>query len=456
MRGWVAVVAVVGLGFLGFGLLAGCAQEPKTPPFTGEPYLLVWAGDADRQNADFLAVIDADWSSPTYGKVLRTYPVRSRGNEPHRLLGMRDDRRVFGSGLLTNRTFVFDLSQPLAARLLRVDDPGPERAYWAPHEYASLPNGHVVGAYSERAHYRGDPREILGAPGGLLEFTADGQLVREIGAADPAARYLIIAPYAMAVSPSVGRLVSTNAGHGYTASTTGERQAGISVQVWNLDDLSLVRTLVLGAGPRGEENLGPMAAGFLRRTPVVFVGTDEGAALYASDSVHTPSALFRLVFDHGGGALGGGFAITPDDRFLVRALTGAKRVVALDLSDPWKPKAVSSVSVGGRSAESAGARVGGPSALAMSADGSRVAVSDYTMDVPGYVLDGDRRVHLLRLDTATGHLRVDEAFRDELTGEEGVSFERASWPHGDTGPARPAGLVFLSPAPPPDKRRKED
>src|SRR6266850_1179305 len=243
MRSWVAVVVAV----VGLGLVAGCAQKPKTPPFTGEPYLLVWAGDADRQNADFLAVIDADWSSPTYGKVLKTYPVRSRGNEPHRLLGGRDDRRVFGSGLLTNRTFVFDLAQPLAARLRRVDDPGPERAYWAPHEYASLPNGHVVAACSERARYRGDPRELLGAPGGLLEFTADGQLVREIGAADPAARHLIIAPYATA------------------------------------------------------------------------------AALYASDSVHTPSALFRLVFDHGAGALGGGFAITPDDRFLVRALTGAKR-----------------------------------------------------------------------------------------------------------------------------------
>lgn len=447
VRGWVVVA---------LALLAGCAQQPKEPPFTGEPYLLVWAGDADRQNADFLAVIDADWSSPTYGKVLKTYPVRSRGNEPHRLLGGRDDRRVFGSGLLTNRTFVFDLAQPLAARLVRVDDPGPERAYWAPHEYASLPNGHVVAACSERARYRGDPREILGAPGGLLEFTADGQLVREIGAADASARHLIVAPYAAAASPTLGRLVTTNAGHGYTATTVGEREAGISVQIWKLDDLSLVRTLVLEAGPRGEENSGPNAVGILRRSPVVFVGTDEGAALYASDSVHTPSALFRLVFDHGAGALGGGFAVTPDDRYLVRALTGAKRVVALDVSDPWKPKAVSSVSVGDRSAQSAGQRVGGPNALAMSADGSRVAVSDYTIDVPGYVLDGDRRVHLLRLDTATGRLRVDEAFRDELTGEEGVSFERASWPHGDTGPARPAGLVFLSPAPPPDKRRKEE
>src|SRR5256885_7406096 len=84
---------------------AGCARHPETPLFTGESYLVVWAGDADRENADFLAVLDADPTSPSYGKVLRTYPVRSRGNEPHALNGEpRPDRRVFATGLLTDRT----------------------------------------------------------------------------------------------------------------------------------------------------------------------------------------------------------------------------------------------------------------------------------------------------------------------------------------------------------------
>jgi hypothetical protein len=89
----------------------------------------------------------------------------------------------------------------------------------------------------------------------------------------------------------------------------------------------------------------------------------------------------------------------------------------------------------------------------MSADGSRVAVSDYTVDVPGYVRDGDHRVYLLRVDTATGRLRVDDAFRDELTGEVGVDFNRTHWPHGDTGPARPAGLLFAAAEAPPAKKR---
>src|SRR5512142_997816 len=116
MRGWGVLVAAL------LGVVAGCARQPEKPLFTGEPYLVVWAGDADRQNADFLAVLDADPTSPSYGKVLKTYPVRSRGNEPHAVNGaMRADRRVFASGVLANRTFVFDLRQPLAARLTHID-----------------------------------------------------------------------------------------------------------------------------------------------------------------------------------------------------------------------------------------------------------------------------------------------------------------------------------------------
>src|SRR5262245_27473052 len=118
MRRW-----VVGAALLALGVLGGC-RGPKEAHFTGEPFLLVWAGDVDRQNSDFLAVLDADPNSESYGKVLRTYPVRSRGNEPQRRnAAPRPDRRVFAGGVLTGRTFVFDVRQPLAARLVRVDEP---------------------------------------------------------------------------------------------------------------------------------------------------------------------------------------------------------------------------------------------------------------------------------------------------------------------------------------------
>src|SRR5438552_644642 len=400
MRGWVAAAILV--------LLSACARHPETPLFTGEPYLLVWAGDADRQSSDFLAVLDADPTSPSYGKVLRTYPVASRGNEPQALLGApRADRRVFASGVLTNRTFVFDVRQPLAARLVHIDEPRAGRRFGAPHDYVTLPNGHVLGTCTDALRYRGEPREILGAPGGLVELDADGGFVREIPAADPAARHLIIAPFGAAASPSLGRLVTTNAGHGYAATTRSERMPGISVQVWELDGLRLQKTAILDADKRGEENLGPIMARFLQRKSVLYVGTDQGSALYASDSIGSPSPVFQLAFDFGPGALGGGTAITPDDRFLVEALGGSSRVASLDLADPWHPKLVSAVRLDRDPLDTAKARPGGPHGLAMSADGTRIAVADYTVDVPGYRHDGDHRVYMLRLASATpGSIRA--------------------------------------------------
>jgi hypothetical protein len=246
-------------------------------------------------------------------------------------------------------------------------------------------------------------------------------------------------------------VLTTNTAHAYAATATGERMPGISVGIWRLRDLAPLHTVVLDAGPRGEENLAPMTPRFLHHGPMVLVNTDLGGAVYVSDSVQTDTPSFKLGFDFGAGTLAGGAAITPDDRFYVTALAGTSRVASLDLSDPWHPKPVSAVRLDRDPEDTAKARAGGPHWLTMSADGTRVAVSDYTVDVPTFAQDGDRRVYMLRLDPATGRLRIDGAFRDENTGDIGVDFNRTRWPHGETGPARPAGLLFVTPEPPPSK-----
>src|SRR4030095_4506105 len=68
-----------------------------------------------------------------------------------------------------------------------------------------------------------------------------------------------------------------------------------------------------------------------------------------------------------------------------------------------------------------------------------------TVDMRTQRLDGDRRVHILRWDTEKGVFALDERFKDENTGDEGVSFDRDEWPHGRTGPARPHGVLFIAP-----------
>ncbi|MBP9235829.1 MAG: hypothetical protein KBF30_14230 [Hyphomonadaceae bacterium] len=43
---------------------------------------------------------------------------------------------------------------------------------------------------------------------------------------------------------------------------------------------------------------------------------------------------------------------------------------------------------------------------------------------------------IVKLDLATGVMKVDETLPD------GMNFDRASWPHGDSGPARVHGALF--------------
>jgi len=166
-------VVVVFLGLLASGCPSNRGNEG---PY--EPYLVVWAGDADRAQPDFLAVINANPSSFKYGKVIATVPVRSKGNEPQDLNEtFRYDGRVFASGTLGNRIFTFDLRDPEAPKLVGTTDLT-DRRYWAPRGIASLPNGRVAVACPDRAHHIGLAREITGAPGGLVELDANGRILR--------------------------------------------------------------------------------------------------------------------------------------------------------------------------------------------------------------------------------------------------------------------------------------
>ena len=52
---------------------------------TESPYLLVFAGDQDEADSDFLAVIDLQSESPDLGKVVATTPVGLTASIPHHM-----------------------------------------------------------------------------------------------------------------------------------------------------------------------------------------------------------------------------------------------------------------------------------------------------------------------------------------------------------------------------------
>jgi hypothetical protein len=434
------------------GLFSGCRARPPEPPFQGEPYLLVWAGDADRRDSDFLAVIDVDPTSATYGVVVNTLPVGSRGNEPHAMETSRaPDGLVFAGGLLTDRTFVFDVSEPYAPRLVHVDTPGPTRRFGTPRAYARRSNGNRIAACGDRRGYRGGVLDVLYSAAGLVEFDRNGRFLRELDTRDPEAAGMLNSPHGIALSEETRRLVVTDAGHGYTA-TAIEWTPGVSVQVWESSTGDLVQTIPLGVGQRGDENLGPNTVHFLKRGTEALVSSSEGSALYLSRSIANSTPVFSLVYDFGRGALGGQAAVTPNERYYLQALTDGNRLDVLNISDPTSPRLVNRLRFDRDPAEPHHARVGGPHGLALSADGQRLAVSNYTIDVPARRREGDRRVYMVHVDPRHGGIGFDLTFRDEVSGAVGVDFNRTSWPHGVTGPARPAAVLFAVPSPVPGQR----
>ena len=71
----------------------------------------------------------------------------------------------------------------------------------------------------------------------------------------------------------------------------------------------------------------------------------------------------------------------------------------------------------------------------------RLAYSNYFVARTG--LNGDHRVCMVDVGE-DGTLTLDEEFRDERTGEACLDFDRAAWPHGEWGPAKPHSMLFVT------------
>ena len=132
----------VALGLVATALLLGVTVAFAD---NAEQTLLVWASDQAHVAADFLAVIDFDQKSPSYGKVLRTVPLsgdNAVGNEPHHVGLSRDGRTLALGGLLSalkgqDQVFFFDVSDPRDPTLIRSDNPPASIT----DEFAPLENG---------------------------------------------------------------------------------------------------------------------------------------------------------------------------------------------------------------------------------------------------------------------------------------------------------------------------
>ena len=407
--------------------LLGCepAEEtapgprPAAPPVaeaarpSGSEYLFVWSGDADRRSSDFLAVVDARRAQPTYGEIVATLPVGAIGTVPHHTeYEFPANKMLFANGWLAGHTFVIDLRDPRAPKLAaEVDGAG---GYSFPHSFARLPNDHVLATFQGRDG-------VYGAPGGLVELDPLGRAVRAVSAADPRLDEAPIWPYSLIVLPEIGRAVSTSSEMGMSPSQ--EFADTWHVQVWSLDDLELVSTVPLPEVEQGPHHLYPAEPRVLADGTVYLntfnCGLYRLVGLEGSDPAAELLHLFPWTSEETECA---GPVVVGD--YWVQTVAALPGLIVMDVRDSSRPVEVFRLVLDEAFAM--------PHWLAADRSSPRLVLTG----------GGSHWVLVLDLDEATGALSIDESFRSKGSELPGVTFDRTTWPHGDTGRAIVHGALF--------------
>ena len=172
LRSWRMLSIAGGLITASLPLLAETCLSPYIKSLTTpEKILYLWAlPGTPGQGEDFLAVIDVDLASATYGKILKRVNVGSTGNEAHHM-GFTDDRaRIWAASLNSNRLFIFDVGTDVRnPKLVRViDDVAKLTQLSGPHTPYAIP-GRILISMASGLDGTGS--------GGIAEFTNDGEYI---------------------------------------------------------------------------------------------------------------------------------------------------------------------------------------------------------------------------------------------------------------------------------------
>lgn len=409
-----------------FSLLFLNAQSKEAP----SRYLFVWARAADTSQPDFLAVMDVFPTSPTFGNVIASVSTGIPVNLAHHTnYEMPSDGILFASDFSAGIVFRFDLRDPRKPKLLGMfGNAGP---YSHPHSFVRLANGHTLVTYQMWGF--GNKQ-----PGALVEVDAEGKVVRFADASDPTVDNFI-RPYSLAVVPALDRVVT---------SSTDMYGTGVShvVQVWRLSDLKRIKTIRLPLGPGGKEGISTNEPRVLPDNKTVLVSS-ANCGLYRITGLETEDPGAELVQDSGPDAdcavpaVVGKYwiqTVTHGKNQLpllnldgrdhpVAATAGAEShyLLALDVSDPAKPKEVSRLNLAPQEF---------PHWIAVDPNGKRLVLTGFE--------NLQYQIVLVNIGEH-GELSLDQRFHDAASGGlPGMRMQMDHWPHGGTGVAVPHGSVF--------------
>lgn len=115
--------------------------------------------------------------------------------------------------------------------------------------------------------------------------------------------------------------------------------------------------------------------------------------------------------------------------FWIQTVPDSRALVSLDVSIPSKSLEVSRFVLGEKDK---------PHWIVLEPNSERIVISG-----GGDALKS--RVLIAKIDSKTGKLSLDEAFREKDAKQAGINFDRELWKHGKNGRAIPHGAVFSRP-----------
>jgi hypothetical protein len=371
-------------------------------------YLFAWTGDEAKKGTDFLAVIDADPASATYGKLMTTLVTDQQTMRVHHTeYVMPASGMLFANDHDAGRTFIFDVRDAPHPKIVTsfTDMDG----YMHPHSYLRLPNGHVLAAFQHK--HPGSNEDQMGQSGGLVEIDDQGKVIRSASSADPAFPDALLTPYSLVVLPGIDRVVSTN-------SSMHDEYIfnGVTYQVWRLSDLKLLRTENLDVGANHYGQISPEEPR-LGGDGAVYVQT-LGCGIERIADIASDEPKSKLVWTFPGSSCG---VPTIVGHFLIQSVPVIHGLIVLDISNGAKPVEVSRLKLSDKFFSHW---------TGWDAETHRVVVTG-----------SENRLYLLKFDESTGALAIDTAFHD-ANGKPGFDFANREWPQGWQGSGMPHGVVF--------------
>jgi len=404
---------------LAIGPWAAAAFTAESPS-----YLFVWAGDADARSNDFLGVIDVTPGSGSYAKIVASIATDESGTHPHHTEHtMPADGHLLANGFHAGRTWLFDLTQPLAPRILTSF--GDLAGFSHPHTFIRMEDGEVLTTFQYASTAPAPASGHIPMPGGdarktggLVEMNERGTVVRSGSARDDSIADRQLYPYSVLPMPAIDRAVSTTTDMDPTNTVATSQW----VQFWRLSDLKLLRSIALEPGPRGDENQLTGEPRLLPDGRSVYVHTFM-CGLYLIRDIESDAPRAKFVHGFAGKECG---VPVMTGHYWLQPVPDAHSVVSMDISDPEQPRVVSTVAVNEDER---------PHWISIDATGRRVVLNSGGGSK-------SNRLYLLDFDPMTGQLTLDDRFHDAKDGLPGINMTGATWPHGFSGKAVPHGAVF--------------